>query len=422
MPSPTAQFIGQSGHRYLIDRVLQDKGPPFGRVCLATADNQKFVLKDIPADFEYYEKMYRNLCGCPYLRPLQDIIPDQSIFVFDYYTDHLLNVVQKDLPDAVIKRILHDALCGLATLHDHNIVHTDIKPNNILVEIVEDHHGIDVAQVKLTDIEDAAYVPVNCAIVGRQVGNWMWRSPEAHAEGQVNKPSDMFSFAIVCIYAMQRRIIFFVDEKELEEGEHILSHVLERQISYFADLDGLDALFKHLGDSPWCDIFRTLRDGFNAENPRKPVALWQGIDAEFKDLIIGLTNFNPAKRLTAQIITSKAITTVERGAKTLSIHYVTETSAWKRPEGLLSEEVKKDFALIAERNVHTYKKKTRRIAMKESAHTSDNNMRRHYSAYEINDSGEVIGMHHILKDVASDTLEDRAVEGEDDVDKEKKDK
>lgn len=89
-----------------------------------SADNQKFVLKDIPADFEYYEKMYRNLCGCPYLRPLQDIIPDQSIFVFDYYTDHLLNVVQKDLPDAVIKRILHDALCGLATLHDHNIVHT----------------------------------------------------------------------------------------------------------------------------------------------------------------------------------------------------------------------------------------------------------------------------------------------------------
>lgn len=62
---------------------------------------------------------------------------------------------------------------------------------------MEDHHGIDVAQVKLTDIEDAAYVPVNCAIVGRQVGNWMWRSPEAHAEGQVNKPSDMFSFAIV---------------------------------------------------------------------------------------------------------------------------------------------------------------------------------------------------------------------------------
>lgn len=34
-------------------------------------------------------------------------------------------------------------------------------------------------------------------MVGKQAGNWMWRSPEAHARGPVNKPSDVFSFAIV---------------------------------------------------------------------------------------------------------------------------------------------------------------------------------------------------------------------------------
>lgn len=54
-----------------------------------------------------------------------------------------------------------------------------------------------VKQAQLTDIEDAAYVPPGCDIVGRQVGNWMWRSPEAHAQGRVNKPSDMFSFGVV---------------------------------------------------------------------------------------------------------------------------------------------------------------------------------------------------------------------------------
>lgn len=68
------------------------------------------------------------------------------------------------------------------------------------METVEDQRGTDVKQTKLTDIEGAAYVPPKCAIVGRQVGNWMWRSPEAHAEGQVNKPSDMFSFGIVVSY------------------------------------------------------------------------------------------------------------------------------------------------------------------------------------------------------------------------------
>ncbi len=51
-------------------------------------------------------------------------------------------------------------------------------------------------QVQLAD-EDAAYVPPGSNIVGKYVGNWMWRSPEAHAQSHVNKPSDIFSFGVV---------------------------------------------------------------------------------------------------------------------------------------------------------------------------------------------------------------------------------
>lgn len=54
-----------------------------------------------------------------------------------------------------------------------------------------------IEQVQLTDLEDAAYVPSDCNIRGKQVGNWMWRSPEAHLQGHVNTPSDMFSFGVV---------------------------------------------------------------------------------------------------------------------------------------------------------------------------------------------------------------------------------
>lgn len=79
-----------------------------------------------------------------------------------------------------------------------------------------------------------------------------------------------------------------------------LAVILERQISYFADADGLDALLKHLGkENPWCEILQVIRDGFNKSNPRKPFSLWRGVDADFKDLICGLTNFDPAKRLSA---------------------------------------------------------------------------------------------------------------------------
>lgn len=106
-------------------------------------------------------------------------------------------------------------------------------------------------------------------------------------------------FALQCIYAVHKRIIFAVGKEELAEGEDRLSHVLERQISYFADMDGMNAFLKHLGDSPWCQIFEVLRDGFNESNPRKPFSLWKGVKPDFKDLICGLMNIDPARRLTA---------------------------------------------------------------------------------------------------------------------------
>lgn len=73
----------------------------------------------------------------------------------------------------------------------------DIKPNNIMIEWKEDGGEIVIEQVQLTDIEDSAYVGSRQAIVGKQMGNYMWRSPEAHAQGKLHKYSDMFSFGIV---------------------------------------------------------------------------------------------------------------------------------------------------------------------------------------------------------------------------------
>lgn len=110
----------------------------------------------------------------------------------------------------------------------------------------------------------------------------------------------MFTNIMVqCIYAVLKRVIFAVGEEELAEGEEKLSVVLERQISYFADGDGLDGFLKHLGDNPWCEVFNILASGFGETNPREPFSLWKNVDPDFKHLVVGLTNFDPAKRLTA---------------------------------------------------------------------------------------------------------------------------
>lgn len=73
----------------------------------------------------------------------------------------------------------------------------DIKADNVFVDWKDHHDGIVIERVQVGDLEDAAHIPPGSHMIGKQAGNWMWRSPEAHAQGPVNKPSDIFSFALV---------------------------------------------------------------------------------------------------------------------------------------------------------------------------------------------------------------------------------
>ncbi|RAL06639.1 putative calcium/calmodulin dependent protein kinase [Aspergillus homomorphus CBS 101889] len=301
-PARTGPFIGQSGCRYNIERVLQEETCPPRHVYVATAKNQSFILKYIHGiNYDDLEAINDRLrAHASHVRLPQDTIPEKSMFVFKYFADHLLHLAQMDLSFEVRKRILKDALCGIVELHDQDIVHTDIKADNIFVDYRNDQSEILIERVQLGDLEDAAHIPPGSSMIGKQAGNWMWRSPEAHAKGPVNKPSDIFSFALVCIYAMHKRVIFAVGEDELEEGVDPLAVVIERQISYFADMDGLNGLLNHLGDNPWVQVFETIRDGFNKDNPRRPFSLWSGVDDDFKHLICAMTNFDPEMRITAR--------------------------------------------------------------------------------------------------------------------------
>lgn len=66
-----------------------------------------------------------------------------------------------------------------------------------MIQTKECSRDTDVQQVQLVDLEDTVHLPPGRATMGIQVGNWMWRSPEAHAQGPVEKSSDMFSFGLV---------------------------------------------------------------------------------------------------------------------------------------------------------------------------------------------------------------------------------
>lgn len=69
------------------------------------------------------EGLYGTLRDSPYVRLPQDAVPEQSMFIYKYFTRHLLYAVQLDLPLAVTKQILKHTLHGLAAMHDRDIVH-----------------------------------------------------------------------------------------------------------------------------------------------------------------------------------------------------------------------------------------------------------------------------------------------------------
>ncbi|OJZ92141.1 hypothetical protein ASPFODRAFT_55764 [Aspergillus luchuensis CBS 106.47] len=262
---------------------------------------RKNHLRHVRFSLQHLQDVNRRLRNnASHVRLAQDIIPEKSMFVFEYLTSHLLHLAQKDLSLEIRKKILKEALLGIAEMHEKDVVHTDIKADNFFVNWKQSDDGITIDKVQLGDLEDAVYIPPGSSMLGKQAGNWMWRSPEAHARGWVNKPSDIFSFALVCIYVVHKRVIFAVGDDELDEGIDRLAVVIERQISYFADKDGFHGFLEYLGDNPWASVFNITLNGFNQDNPVRPFSLWQGVDDDFKSLICAMTNLDPRRRITAR--------------------------------------------------------------------------------------------------------------------------
>lgn len=88
-------------------------------------DERKYVLKNIfHTEFEYQLNMQTPLRGCPNLRVVIDTVPEHLLFVYNYCTDDLLKLAEKEnLSGATRKKILREALVRLECLHEQKILH-----------------------------------------------------------------------------------------------------------------------------------------------------------------------------------------------------------------------------------------------------------------------------------------------------------
>ncbi|KAM5443600.1 RIBULOSE-phosphate 3-epimerase [Microsporum ferrugineum] len=161
--------------------------------------------------------------------------------------------------------------------------------------------GIRVKRAQIGDLEMGSMIPPSLNVRGARLGNPMWRSLESHAAARINTPSDIFSFGLVCIYTMLRKIIFHTDGEctSNAEKERI---IVKRLLSHFGDGPGLVGLLEHLEDdsAEWRDILVAVVDEFTPDDPRKPFSMWDDVDETFRDIVGRMTSLDPARRTTAK--------------------------------------------------------------------------------------------------------------------------
>lgn len=138
------------------------------------------------------------------------------------------------------------------------------------------------------------------------VGNVFWRSPEGQTGKGVAKPSDVFSFGLVCIYALGgAQALLLEDYKELEQNNiRLEQEVLVRHFLYFGPLP--EGLLKQVNDEAWCNALRIaaeMSEAVASNDPgvrfeQWPEDLAPNLSPEAKGMISRMTNLDPAARAT----------------------------------------------------------------------------------------------------------------------------
>jgi proto-oncogene serine/threonine-protein kinase mos len=144
-------------------------------------------------------KYYYSIC---------DRINHKSYIVYEYGGKSNLNSILMNtsikLTNLKRKRLSIDLANALEYIHQHNIVHMDLKPANIIVD--------DRFTLKLTDFGcsvklNASPNSTNKKLISKRwtVGTWFYRAPELfHEHTHVSTACDIYSFGI-CMWQLLTR-------------------------------------------------------------------------------------------------------------------------------------------------------------------------------------------------------------------------
>ncbi|PYI29075.1 putative serine/threonine protein kinase [Aspergillus indologenus CBS 114.80] len=171
----------------------------------------------------------------PFLRPLVDQIVEPSdppAIVLKYLDDNLLNAsASSRLTKGEVRYVARGILEALDVLHRHNFVHTDIKPDNILVNYGSD--GSRFKDVQVADCGSTVSADSAHAKDGDLIGAPIWRSPEAHLRIGWGPATDIWSFGATLVSLLYGGNFFLFKPDISAEHDDYELKILQRQCEFF---------------------------------------------------------------------------------------------------------------------------------------------------------------------------------------------
>ena len=197
-------LIGQGS----MSRVYQARDRVLGRIVAV-----KLLREEYGSDQNFVARFYREahavaLLSSPNLVDIYDYGQHAgTYFIAMQYIEgtDLKSMLRHDgpLPYAQVVGIVNQVLEALAVAHSHNIIHRDVKPQNILVRASD---GL----VKLTDFGVAhARDGVNITTSGTAVGTAFYMAPEQAKGGPVSPATDLYAVGIVLFELLSGQLPFF---------------------------------------------------------------------------------------------------------------------------------------------------------------------------------------------------------------------
>ena len=223
---------------------------------------------------------------------------DQDCYVLIEMRQALISlfdlIYEQDTEDSVLKKLFFHSLCGVNVLHKNFVVHSDLKPSNILIFSSNNTcFGVGDIYAKVADFGLSFYLFQRLRIPEID-GTYYWLAPEFQLDKNsgevVSSEMDVFSMGIIWLETFYRTIV--LKSKDKHSGEKSLTSKEEEEKLLNKKRRVLEKLATIIGPPP-AEFLQRYHVNMKFHKHQKK---YDKIPAEIKDLLFKMISWLPEDR------------------------------------------------------------------------------------------------------------------------------